>query len=146
MLTLMLTGLLSVQAQTQLSVSDMRSLYTTGNGSWVSIHDPSVVFRNGTYYIWGSHLGVGSSKDLVTYKGLSASNQTFAQPDGTRCDYNTAFNKQAVSQVKNYKGEMVSFPQVDAEAWCSWYADNKEVTCGRQISFGTRRCRSGACT
>ena len=126
-MVLMLMGFLSVQAQTQLSVSDMRSLYTKGNGSWVSIHDPSVVFRNGTYYIWGSHLGVASSKDLVTYTGLRADNNTFAQPDGTRCGFATAFNQQAVSQVKNYKGEMVSFPQVDAEAWCSWYADNKET-------------------
>ena len=68
----------SATAQTQLSVDEMNSLYTTASGSWVSIHDPSVVFRNGTYYIWGSHLGVASSKDLVTFTGLSANNQTFA--------------------------------------------------------------------
>ena len=119
LLTLVLTSLLSVQAQTQLSVNEMRSLYTTAGGSVVSIHDPSVVYRNGTFYIWGSHLGVASSQDLVTYKGLSANNQTFAKPDGTRCGFGTAFNTQAVTKVKNYKGEMVNVPNLDAEAWCS---------------------------
>ncbi len=127
LLTLVLTSLLSVQAQTQLSVNEMRSLYTTAGGSVVSIHDPSVVYRNGTYYIWGSHLGVASSQDLVTYKGLSANNQTFAKPDGTRCDFGTAFNTQAVTKVKNYKGEMVNVPNLDAEAWCSWYAADKQT-------------------
>lgn len=126
-LALMLIGILSANAQTQLSVSEMRSLYSTSNGSWVSIHDPSVVFRDGSFYIWGSHLGVASSKDLITYTGLRADNNTFAQPNGTRCGYATAFNKQVVTQVKNYKGELVDFPQVDGEAWCSCYAGNKET-------------------
>lgn len=123
-------GMLSVcatSAQTQLSVNDMKSLYTTESGSYVSIHDPSVVYRNGMYYIWGSHLGVASSKDLVNFTSLGANDQTFAKPDGTRCGFATAFNQQAVSKVKNYKGQTVNFPQVDAEAWCSWYAANKET-------------------
>ena len=120
-------GLCTVSAQTQLSVTDMKGLYTTEGGSCVSIHDPSVVYRNGMFYIWGSHLGVASSKDLINFTGLGANNQTFAKPDGTRCGFATAFNQQAVSKVKNYKGQMVDFPQVDAEAWCSWYAENKET-------------------
>ena len=120
-------GLCTASAQTQLSVTDMKGLYTTEGGSCVSIHDPSVVYRNGMFYIWGSHLGVASSKDLINFTGLGANNQTFAKPDGTRCGFATAFNQQAVSKVKNYKGQMVDFPQVDAEAWCSWYAENKET-------------------
>ena len=114
------------QAQTALGVSEMQRMTATSAGSWVSIHDPSVVYRNGQYYIWGSHLGLASSKDLMTFTGMAAGNQTFAQPDGTGCDYNTAFNKQAVSKVKNYQGTLVDFPQVDGEAWCSWYAEDKE--------------------
>ena len=117
----------SATAQTQLSVDEMNSLYTTASGSWVSIHDPSVVYRNGTYYIWGSHLGAATSKDLVSYTGVSANNQTFAKPDGTRCGFSTAFNEQVVKTVKNYQGQTVDFPQVDAEAWCSWYASNKST-------------------
>ena len=116
-----------VQGQTALTVSEMNSLATPAAGSVVSIHDPSVVFRKGTYYIWGSHLGVASSKDLVTYNPLTASSQTFAKPDGTRCDFKTAFNEQVVKQTKDYRGQLVDMPQVDAEAWCSWYAENKET-------------------
>lgn len=116
-----------IVAQTQLTVNEMKRVTATSNGSVVSIHDPSVVYHDGMFYIWGSHLGVASSQDLITYKGLSATNQTFAKPNGTRCGFATAFNEQAVKQAKNYKGEMVDFPQVDAEAWCSWYAENKET-------------------
>ena len=118
----LITGGQALLAQTALTPAEMRSLTTTQSGSCVSIHDPSVVYRNGMFYIWGSHLGVASSKDLVTYTGLSANNQTFARPDGTRCGYATAFNEQAVKQVRNYQGTVVDMPQVDAEAWCSWYA------------------------
>ena len=116
-----------IVAQTQLTVNEMKRVTATSNGSVVSIHDPSVVYHDGMFYIWGSHLGVASSQDLVTYTGLRATNQTFAKPNGTRCGFATAFNEQAVKQAKNYKGEMVDFPQVDAEAWCSWYAENKET-------------------
>lgn len=127
--SLMAIALLSqtIIAQTSLTVGEMKRLATESAGSWVSVHDPSVVYHDGMFYIWGSHLGVASSQDLVTYKGLSASNQTFAKPNGTRCDYNTAFNTQAISQVKNYKGEMTDVPNLDAEAWCSWYASDKQT-------------------
>ena len=124
LIILSFVGFSSLKAKTQLSVSDMNSLYTTSNGSWVSVHDPSVVYRAGTYYIWGSHLGIACSSDLISYTGLSAGNTTFALLNETTCNYTTAFNTQAVKQVKNYAGETVNFPNIDAEAWCSWYADD----------------------
>lgn len=126
-LAVALMSSMGAYTQTALTPAEMKTMTTTENGSWVSIHDPSVVYRNGMYYIWGSHLGVASSRDLVTFTGLSTGNQTFAKPDGTRCGFATAFNEQAVKQVKNYQGQQVDFPQVDAEAWCSWYAENKET-------------------
>ena len=121
----MMLGCLPMWAQTALTPTEMQSLTATKNGSWVSIHDPSVVYHNGDYYIWGSHLGMARSTDLVTFTPMQAGNQTFAKPDGTRCGYSSAFNLQAVGQVKNYKGEVVDFPQIDAAAWCSWYAADK---------------------
>ena len=124
---LAICGLMQSKAQNSLTPSDMRNMTVTENGSVVSIHDPSVVYCNGQYYIWGSHLGVASSRDLVTFTPLTATNQTFALPNGTRCDFYTAFNEQTVKQVINYNGETVDFPQVDAEAWCSWYAENKDT-------------------
>ena len=81
-----------VVAQKSLTVNEMKTMTVTSNGSSVSIHDPSVVYRNGIYYIWGSHLGVASSTNLIDFNAISATDQTFARPDGTRCDYNTAFN------------------------------------------------------
>ena len=78
LIILSFVGFSSLKAKTQLSVSDINSLYTTSNGSWVSVHDPSVVYRAETYYIWGSHLGIARSSDLISYTGLSAGNTTFA--------------------------------------------------------------------
>ena len=126
LILLFLVGLSFLKAKTQLTVAEMNSLYTISNGSWISVHDPSVVYRNGSYYIWGSHLGVARSSDLVSYTGLSAGNTTFALLNGTTCNYTTAFNTQAVTQVKNYAGTMVTFPNIDAESWCSWYDSDKE--------------------
>lgn len=99
----------------------------------VSIHDPSVVFRNGTYTIWGSHLGVAQSKDLVSWTPMSANNNTFVRlahqgdATGTACNYSTAFNTQQVTTIRNYKGEMVNFPNFDAEAYAARYAADKNT-------------------
>ncbi|AGC68111.1 glycoside hydrolase family 43 [Thermoclostridium stercorarium subsp. stercorarium DSM 8532] len=44
----------------------------------VSVHDPSIVEDNGTYYIFGSHLAAAKSKDLMNWEligsGVNASN------------------------------------------------------------------------
>ncbi len=128
----MLCVAVSLMAQTRLTTSELSSLYTTAGGSWVSIHDPSVVFRDGNYYIWGSHLGVASSEDLVKFTSLSANSGTFRKlanqgdASGTACDYSSAFNTQQVTQVKNYKGDIVAMPNFDAATYCSRYADDKD--------------------
>ncbi len=122
-----------LHAQTQLSVSDLNSLYTTTNGSWVSIHDPSVVYRDGSFYIWGSHLGCASSSDLVTFNSISETSGTFRKltnqgdDNSTACTHSSAFNTQQVTRVKNYKGEEVDMPNFDAQAYCSRYASNKNT-------------------
>lgn len=113
-------------AQTALTPTEMQGLTTTINGSWVSIHDPSVVYRNGMYYIWGTMRGAATSQDLVNFTGVGNTDNAFALSNGTRCSYTVAFNEPAVKRVKNRNGEMVDMPQVDAEAWCSWYAANSD--------------------
>lgn len=121
----------STKAQTQLSTEQLNTGYQTSGGSVISIHDPSVVFRNGTYTIWGSHLGVAQSKDLVNWTPMRADNSTFrrlsAQGSTTssNCGHRDAFSIQQVTKVKNYKGETVDFPNFDAKAYCSRYADDK---------------------
>jgi len=118
-------------AQTALTTAKLNTLSATSGGSWVGIHDPSVVFRNNTYYIWGSHLGVATSTDLQNFTPLSAGNSTFVKLDsqgstsGTYCSFANAFNVQQVTQVKNAKGETVDMPNFDAAAYCSRYASNK---------------------
>ncbi len=134
--TCIMLGLLCLpafaKAQTQLTASELDSLYTTTDGSWVSIHDPSVVYRDGSYYIWGSHLGVASSSDLITFRSITAGGNTFRKlasqgaSSGTACSYASAFNTQQVTTVKNYKGETVSMPNFDAAAYCARYADDKD--------------------
>ncbi len=122
---------LGTEAQTQLSTDELKELYTTTAASWVSIHDPSVVYKDGMFYIWGSHLGIASSEDMVTWKGITAGNNTFRKlasqeaSSGTACSFASAFNTQQVTEVKNYAGQTVSFPNIDAEAYCARYADDK---------------------
>ena len=36
--------------------------------SGVSVHDPSILEVDGTYYIYGSHMTAATSEDLVTWK------------------------------------------------------------------------------
>lgn len=42
------------------------------NAGKVSVHDPSIVKTDGKYYVFGSHLGVGRSDDLVFWGLLTA--------------------------------------------------------------------------
>ncbi len=121
------------KAQTQLTTAELNSIYTTSNGKWVSVHDPSVVYRDGSYTIWGSHLGIATSSDLISFTSSSAGSRTFYRlstqgaSTGTACDYTTAFNTQQVTKVKNYLGQEVDFPNFDAEAYCARYADDPET-------------------
>lgn len=39
----------------------------------VSVHDPSIINDNGTYYIVGSHLAFAKSDDLINWKQLAIS-------------------------------------------------------------------------
>jgi len=135
---ILLAGIISllsvnINAQNQLSTNELTSLYKTSAASVVSIHDPSVVFRNGQFVVWGSHLGVAKSSDLVTWTPLSAGSSTFRKlatqgaETGTNCTFSDAFNTQQVTRVKNYKGEEIDFPNFDAEAYSCRYAVDKQT-------------------
>jgi beta-xylosidase len=39
----------------------------------VSVHDPSIMKANGTYYIIGSHMGAAKSNDLMNWNSISGS-------------------------------------------------------------------------
>ncbi len=135
MLTLVLALVLptSLRAQTKLETEDLTSLYSYLTATPISIHDPSVVYRDGKFYIWGSHLGAATSSDLVSFSSVSVGTNTFRKlasqgaTSGTACTYEEAFNTQQVTKVKNAKGETVDMPNFDAEAYCSRYADDKDT-------------------
>ena len=40
----------------------------TANAAGISVHDPSVIKDNGTYYIFGSHITAAKSDDLINWK------------------------------------------------------------------------------
>ena len=117
----------------QLSTARLQSLRSTQEGSWVSIHDPSVVCRNGRFHVWGSHLGYAHSTDLQTWTSQAAGETTFrrlASPGaagGTACTHREAFNIQQVTQVKGPDGQPAALPVIDAEAYCARYAADKET-------------------
>lgn len=121
-----------MNAQTQLATEQLNELNTVSNGSVVSIHDPSVVFRNGTFTVWGSHLGCATSNDLITWTPKwEGSNSMFRRlsaygsSTSTACNHADAFNLQRVTKVKNSKGELVDFPNFDAEVYCNRYAPDR---------------------
>ncbi len=121
----------SLNAQVTLTNADMQAKLRTTSPATISIHDPSAVFHDGQFYIWGSHLGVAKTSDMQTFTGLSAGNATFRKlstqgaAGGTACGFADAFSVQQATQVKNAKGETVSFPNFDAAAYCARYAANK---------------------
>ena len=41
------------------------------NISRVSVHDPSIINDNGKYYVFGSHIAVARSDDLINWTALS---------------------------------------------------------------------------
>lgn len=128
-LTALLAGMSTqLQAQTQLTASEMRSHVEITSGSVIGIHDPSVVYKDGTYTIWGTHLGLAQSKDLVNWTGLSA-NGRFIQlssqgaANGNACNGGEAFYKQQLTKVKGRDGQMVNIPNFDGRTFCSRYGD-----------------------
>ena len=50
----------------------------------VSLHDPSVIKADGTYYFFGSHMQAATSEDLIRYKMFSKLDKCTLQPEYAR--------------------------------------------------------------
>lgn len=104
----------------KLTSTQIASMTATKNYSWVSVHDPSIVYNSTDklYYIIGSHRGLAQTKDLVNITGLDNANI-----------YNTGYENAFKScpthkvQVKR-NGETLTetLPSYDAGAFCATYA------------------------
>lgn len=126
----MLLGL-QVQAQTAVTEAELMEKLQLTTPTTVSIHDPSAVYHNGTYTIWGSHLGLAQSQDMISFTPLSAQSRFLrlnqqGDATGASTTFADAFNVQQVTQVRNAQGQLVAFPNFDAEAYCNRYAENKD--------------------
>lgn len=113
---------LTAGAQTQITAEELNALNRTVSDSWVSIHDPSVVFdkTTKTFYIVGSHRGVASSTDLINWKDLYWTNNPIA-------DYKNDFKSCPTHTVKRVlpgktEAEEVTLGSFDAGAFCATYA------------------------
>ncbi len=84
----------------ELSQEEIDSLTSDSSFQRTSVHDPSIVYdEQGTYYVFGSHLGVSKSNDLENWTSIYTDNPTsgiFVE------NYNTEFtgNTNAGSEVE----------------------------------------------
>lgn len=115
----------TMQAQIEMSITDLTNLYKTSSRSWKSIHDPSVVWDSKTqsFYIYGSHYAGAKTKDFKTYTSISryysGSYDSFnAYKAFKSCPKHTVKRCLPNSTVV----EEVELPSFDASAFCSTYA------------------------
>ena len=64
---------LAASAQTELTYTEAKTLYVNKTKKEVSIHDPSVVYDQGSgrYYIFGSHRGCAYSTEIENWRSSS---------------------------------------------------------------------------
>lgn len=91
----------STQPQTQEQAEEAEM--TEVSYSRVSVHDPSVVYDNGTYYIFGSHMAWAKSTDLTNW-------ETFTM--NINSEYNTLFGKEWEEYC-----ETASNPNLNGNLW-----------------------------
>lgn len=93
-----------------------------------SVHDPSVVMDgNGSYYIFGSHMGVSKTSDLQNWASVtseSLDSTLFGNANGEVVPYTEAFSENAYTgtvTVLDENGESyeIDFGSYDAAAWIS---------------------------
>ena len=105
-------SLTTLQAQTEVTVQEAKSLYKNTSKQRTSVHDPSVVFEPSTnrYYIFGSHKSGAYSTDLQ--------NWTWAAPTWTPSANSAAFVTPEVKKVKK-GGTEVDMPAFNAMEWAA---------------------------
>ena len=59
--------LLSFIASLSVLLSAFSGMNCYSAGTRISVHDPSIIKENGTYYVFGSHIDAGKSTDLINW-------------------------------------------------------------------------------
>ena len=132
----------SEEASTEMTSSELTSLYKTQSRSFVSIHDPSVVWdaSSETFYIYGSHYAGAKTKNFQSYTSIF----NYYKGGYNSADAYKAFKSNPTRKVMrclpgSTTAEEVDFPSFDASAFCATYAgikvgDREPVTEAQWVS------------
>lgn len=120
-----LASSMCMTAQTKLTSSEMQQMRKTKSYNWVSIHDPSVVYNSSdkTYYVVGSHRGLGSSSNLIGFSSLDNENIY-------NKSYSEAFKTNPTHEVQVTRDGTTTnetLGSFDAAAFCATYAKVTEA-------------------
>ena len=108
--------------------ADVAELTKKVENDRVSVHDPSVIYdNNGTYYIFGSHMAVAKTTDLMNWSEVtneSTTSRLFANTSGEAVSYEEAFKENAYTGAvkvtdKNGKEYEVDLGSYNAAEWIS---------------------------
>lgn len=105
----------------------------------VTVHDPAIFMDNISnpgsprYYIYGSHMARAYTSSSLNFQSWTnypqwtdcnqdeinenVSKSMFADANGNRVSFANAYNTNAVKQVKNYNGDLVTFGNFNAHSW-----------------------------
>jgi len=116
---------------TELNNSDIASLYSGVSYTRQSVHDPSIVpDGNGSYYVFGSHMGTAKTDDLMNWKAVTSENTDSPLygviKDGkvVQASYEEAFKENALKGETTYydsegKAHTVNFGTYNINDWIS---------------------------
>ncbi len=113
----------AIQAQTELSIEEVSSMATSKSYRELGIHDPSIYFNpdDDTYYIMGSHIGFGKTKDLQNITNIGSSGvytKSYSQEFKSSPEH-------TVQVSRNGETFTETLPSFDAGAYCATYAGIK---------------------
>ena len=118
----------AVSEKVLLTKEEIATLYETVSYDRTSVHDPSIIVDgNGNYYVFGSHMGVSKSTDLMNWESITSESTTstlFGNAEGEIIPYTDAFTTNSYTgtvEVLDENGQVVEkeFGTYDAAEWIS---------------------------
>lgn len=107
-------------ARTPITTEEARQMYSNINMQRTSVHDPSIVYDEGSglYYVFGSHVACAKSRDLQSWTWVSVPWGT-VDDDGTTLSNVAAADAFHTNQTKEITigGKKVAFGNFDAAGW-----------------------------
>jgi arabinan endo-1,5-alpha-L-arabinosidase len=125
----------SVETGIQITDDEMAELLAGDEDATVttrtrqSVHDPSIVVDEDSYYVFGSHMGVAKTTDLKNWTSVDGESTTsllFANVDGQQVSYEDAFKENAYQGKVSVAREDGTTAKLDFGSYdiTKWIADN----------------------